>query len=264
MHNIVQEWKTAYTSTIECLPRPVYFRAYSIEESTYIEEHQHVWWQFLFSRQGLIHIQVNDTYISLPSQYGVWIPPKCPHKVWAKEKINLESLYIDSNYINNLENTTKVVIVNNFVREFIHHACTTIPVDYDENGTDGRKIKVLIEDLITLPDAQFNLPFPHNPAFFKLCLQIQKNPCVMIPLKQAADYLLLSERTFSRLFLKYTGIPYTKWCLKARLLYSLELLVLGKSVTEIAFDLGYSSPSAFIHAFKSLFNTTPNQFIKTE
>ena len=45
-----------------------------------------------------------------------------------------------------------------------------------------------------------------------------------------------------------------------RLLRALERLAAGASVTEVAFDLGYDSPSAFVTMFRRALGTTPGRY----
>ncbi|MCF2828111.1 MULTISPECIES: helix-turn-helix domain-containing protein [unclassified Pseudoalteromonas] len=46
----------------------------------------------------------------------------------------------------------------------------------------------------------------------------------------------------------------------APLSVSLQLLESQKSIQEIAIELGYASDSAFVQAFKKLFNQTPRKY----
>jgi hypothetical protein len=41
---------------------------------------------------------------------------------------------------------------------------------------------------------------------------------------------------------------------------SLRLLAAGEKITRVAFDLGYSTPSAFIAMFRKALGTTPRQY----
>jgi AraC-like DNA-binding protein len=45
-----------------------------------------------------------------------------------------------------------------------------------------------------------------------------------------------------------------------RFLHSVSLLEQGKTVQEVALDLGYSSSSAFIAMFQQVSGTTPQRF----
>ncbi len=48
----------------------------------------------------------------------------------------------------------------------------------------------------------------------------------------------------------------------ARLLAALVTLAQREPVTTIALDLGYDSPSAFIHAFRHALGTTPRRYFE--
>jgi AraC-like DNA-binding protein len=57
-----------------------------------------------------------------------------------------------------------------------------------------------------------------------------------------------------------TGFNFTAWRQRARLMRSLEMLAAGEPVATIAYDLGYSSPSAFISLFRRSFGHTPASY----
>lgn len=254
------QWQHATTSAMTVLPRSVFFRAYPIAAGTCIDDHQHVWWQFMFARQGLMQVQADGIALTLPPEYGMWIPAHCRHTLWAAETIALESLYIDVRVLDTPPPALKVVAVDDFARTFIHHACTHIDEHYDEDGAEGRKVSVLLEVLQALPVAAFNLPFPTESKLLAICLAIQHAPHLPHGREDAAARMHLSPQTFSRHFLRATGLPYHTWRQRMRLVCSLSLLREGKSVTEAAFAVGYTTPSAYIYAFKQLFATSPRRF----
>lgn len=254
------DWHRATTSSLTALPRSVFFRAYPIAAHTCVEEHRHDWWQFMFAREGLIQVKAADAALVLPPAYGMWIPAHCDHTLWASEAVALESLYINVEALDTPPPPLKVVAVDDFARAFIHHACTHIAADYDELGADGRKVTVLLELLQALPEAAFTLPFPTDPKLNAVCAAIQQAPHLPHHRNTLAAQLHMSEQTFSRRFLRATGLPYHSWRQRMRLLCSLTLLREGKSVTEAALAVGYATPSAYIHAFRKLFAVSPKRF----
>ena len=254
--------QTLKTVAFTTLPRPVYFRAYPIAAGTCVEAHRHEWWQFMFARGGLMHVEADGTTWVLPPAYGMWIPAHCSHTLWAAEDVALESLYIQTSALSTPP-PLNVVAVDEFARAFIHHACTQIPATYDEQGADGRKVSVLLDLLQALPEAAFTLPFPSDPRLNTLCVAIQHTPHLPHHREDVAAQLHMSVSTFSRRFLRATGMPYHSWRQRMRLLCSLSLLRDGHSVTEAALAVGYATPSAYIHAFKQLFAVSPKRFAQT-
>nr|VXZ84519.1 HTH-type transcriptional repressor of iron proteins A [Klebsiella pneumoniae] len=59
----------------------------------------------------------------------------------------------------------------------------------------------------------------------------------------------MSERTFSRLFMKDTGFSFRTWKQRARICASLDLLANGIPIKQVAYQLGFSCPAAFTAAF---------------
>jgi AraC-like DNA-binding protein len=55
-------------------------------------------------------------------------------------------------------------------------------------------------------------------------------------------------------------MSFRAWRQQLRLLRAMEMLAAGQSVTTVALDLGYDSPSAFIHAFRRALGKTPRAY----
>jgi len=76
------------------------------------------------------------------------------------------------------------------------------------------------------------------------------------------DYAALSGRslsTFTRTFKqKYHTTP-KQWLIEKKIQKAHSLLERGKSVTDTAFEVGYSNVSHFIKAYKSVYNQTPKE-----
>ena len=54
---------------------------------------------------------------------------------------------------------------------------------------------------------------------------------------------------------------FSRWKQKLRVLKSLELLVVDVPLTDIAFQLGYESTSAFITGFKKQLGCSPKKYL---
>lgn len=70
-----------------------------------------------------------------------------------------------------------------------------------------------------------------------------------------------SIRTLGRLFAEDTGMAFGRWRRRARCLAALGLISEGADVTAAGVTVGYSTPSAFISAFKREFGLTPARLI---
>ncbi len=90
---------------------------------------------------------------------------------------------------------------------------------------------------------------------------LQRQPDDRRTLAEWARAAGASERTLARLFSRETGLSFRHWRQRLRLLMALTALEDGSSVTAVALESGYDSPSAFIAAFKRLFGKTPSKLL---
>ena len=65
-----------------------------------------------------------------------------------------------------------------------------------------------------------------------------------------------SVRTIERPFRRDVGLSFETWRRQARLMKAIELLVAGDAVKEVAYEVGYRQPSAFVEMFRHTMGTT--------
>ncbi|WIM99450.1 helix-turn-helix transcriptional regulator [Actinoplanes oblitus] len=104
------------------------------------------------------------------------------------------------------------------------------------------------------------LPAPADPRLVRLCELLADDPADQRSLRELGREVGAAERTLSRLFRAETGLTFPQWRGQLRLHHAVRLLAAGHSVTRVAADCGFRSPSAFIEAFRALFGTTPGRY----
>lgn len=75
----------------------------------------------------------------------------------------------------------------------------------------------------------------------------------------AAD-CAVSERTFTRRFVRETGVPFSEWRARLRIQAAMAELTVGTPVGAVARTVGFESTSAFITAFRRRTGITPLAF----
>jgi AraC-like DNA-binding protein len=65
-----------------------------------------------------------------------------------------------------------------------------------------------------------------------------------------------------RLFQDEAGMTFGKWRQQLRMMQAMRLLGEGAKVTHAALEAGYSTPSAFIAAFRKTLGTTPTLYFR--
>lgn len=81
----------------------------------------------------------------------------------------------------------------------------------------------------------------------RLTAEVLARECALSP-----DYLCA-------LFKKHVGVPLSVYIRSQRLLSARDLLLTGKRLSEIAYDLGFCSESYFIRCFREEFGETPRR-----
>lgn len=95
----------------------------------------------------------------------------------------------------------------------------------------------------------------------KMIRYIRSNYSTNLTLNEIAEQLYLSPSTASRLFQKTTGKKFVNYIKDVRLEYVKQQLVNTEhSITRIAADNGFSTPSALNKIFKSEFGLTPTEY----
>lgn len=104
------------------------------------------------------------------------------------------------------------------------------------------------------------LPYASSPGLLAILETLQAEPGNNQPLAHWALQVHVSERTLARQFVRELGMSFGEWRQRLRYLAAIEALETPRSVQEIAFDLGYSSGSAFIAMFARQAGCTPEQY----
>lgn len=92
---------------------------------------------------------------------------------------------------------------------------------------------------------------------------LEQNPVERLFLRDAAARVGLSERHFSTLFQKSTGLSFYAYQLQKRMAYARDLVEHGgKPISRIAFETGFDSLSSFNRQFQNHFGKSPSALRK--
>ncbi len=90
---------------------------------------------------------------------------------------------------------------------------------------------------------------------------IHQNFYMNISMQETAELCTLSQRQFSEVFKKETGQTFTQYLNSVRMEHAKEALRhTGKTVTDIAFEVGYDDISYFNRRFKQHEGMSPRQY----
>ena len=239
--------------------RPVLTLTSERKASELVSKHSHLRGQLLFAIRGAMKATTDDGAWLVPPSQALWIPPGVMHEVEMAEAVSLRSVYVDPNYGEGLPDECCVMRVSTLLKALILEAAA-IGNDYRPDTPEARLMLVILDQLKKIERFPLHLPFSAEPRIRRITDSMIANPADNRTLAGWASQIGASERTLGRLFLRHLGMSFGGWRRRLRLLESIDRLGNGASVTEVAYELGYGSPSAFIAMFRENLGVPPARF----
>lgn len=241
------------------LPGPVYFRYDEYSADTHAIAHRHPWGLLNFTARGVMQLDIDGRPFMSPPNYGVWIPPNALHSCYNRESVVYRSVYIGLEACRSLPDSPCTVSMNNVLKAILNDFAdrdVTTPV----SQPDLNLVRVLLDQLYLTPRETNYLPYGTSTTVNLILDQLHTDPGNNRALTDWAKQVFVSERTLARHFMQELGITFGEWRQRLRFLTAIEALEQGRSIKEIAFDMGYSSSSAFITMFQRNAGCTPEQY----
>ena len=190
-------------------------------------------------------------------QRAMWLPAGQPHSHQAYGTA-LACSVLFSIHTNPLRaRRPTVVAVSPLLREALLALTTPVP----PSGRRAIHLRhVVLDELTPAHTLSLLLPEPRDDRLRAVAEILHRAPADHRTLAELGRAVGASERTLSRLFRTEFGLSFPQWRGRLRLLYTVVDLTSGQSVSTVAHHYGYSSPSAFIAAFRRAFGTTPGAY----
>lgn len=220
--------------------------------------HQHAAGQLLGSLSGLLQVSTATATWVVPATHAVWLPPHAPHGLRSVGPFEGWSVYVIEEASGPLPSETKVLKLSSLLCEVVARVSTWRGPPRDER--ELRLAEVLLDEVAALEEEPFGLPMPRDPRIASSASAVLADLAANKGLEASAAAIGVAPRTLARRFLAETGFTFGAWRQRARCMRAMEALAEGKSVTEVAFDLGYSNVSAFVEMFKRSVGVTPGRY----
>ena len=238
-------------TAIRCLAATYY-------DGFHIKPHRHHWGQLIYAGSGMMRVRSGGTVWIVPPARAVWLPAGTEHEIHGLGDFAMRTLYFPVAMTAALPDACCAIDVPPLFRELVLELVERCPIDDGDQA--GMRMTVVTLDLLAraavLP---LQLPLPRDPRALHLAERLQADPCCSTELPQLARAVGASARTIQRLFLTETGLSFSAWRQRLRLLHGASLLGGGMSVTNAALDAGYSGTSAFTAVFRRHFGFTPSR-----
>ena len=213
-----------------------------------------------------MHLLSGKYQLILPARHGAWIPAHRTHKIHS----NSPDLYLRNIYFDERKKDEEIlrrfhiIPVSTLAREMIVYT-QTWSAESEAGKTERtflKTIRLLAIDWCrqTIP---LVLPTTEHESLKKVTAYIGENLMHPLQLDTVAQKYGFSGRTLLRLFKDQLGMTFGTYIRVARIVRAIELLTdSNASVTQVAYEVGYSSLSSFSKAFQQLTGVKPREYLR--
>ncbi len=188
-----------------------------------------------------------------------WIPAEIPHSAWVPVDARGEILYCNPAGTLLLPLLPCIRTASPFLQLLLQRVS-----ERAQAGVHSPHLmhleQVLVDELELATPALSQLSLPADTRAKQVAQLVLAGSGDVLSQPDLAKQAGLSVRTLSRLFMQQTGLTFSQWKQKARVLRSLEYLQRGTPVSQAALLVGYENVSAFIMVFRRFMGMTPGQF----
>ncbi|WP_020670727.1 AraC family transcriptional regulator [Amycolatopsis nigrescens] len=218
--------------------------------------HRHDAHQLAWAVRGVVAVNVGDAHWVLPPTMALWLPAGVEHRTGATSRALLRGVYADPGRCPVDWPEPRLVRVTSLLRELLEHLARADLADPPRLRAES-VVFDLLEPVEVMP---ISLPMPVDPRARFVANALLADPADQRGLAEFGRAARAGERTLARLFLAETKLTFGRWRTQARLRAALPLLAAGLPLTAVSRRAGYSSPSAFIAAFRRAVGIPPGEY----
>ena len=234
--------------------------AWEYPAGAHVPEHAHGSDQLMYAIEGIMEVTSGLSVWVIPPEFALWIPSRMSHRIRMDGVVKMRTLYFRPGVITRRSTEGAVLYVSSLVRELIVEAVRLERLR-SQNQYECALRDMLAHHLEQAKPAPTFVTLPADPRAREVAQFILSAPAESPTLAQVCAHAGVSIRTVQRIFRSEVGLDLDSWRRQARLTKAMQLLVAGRSVKEVAFAVGYAQPSAFVQAFRRLFDATPKAWV---
>lgn len=223
---------------------------------TRIEPHRHRSHQIVHAVKGIMRVSSPQGLWVVPPGRALWMPAGVPHAIDCIGDVAMRTVYIAGAHPV-FPDRCAVWRLSTFMRELILRLAAK-----PQPAQAPHLMALLVGEIETIEAMPLHIPEPSDARLRRVTARLLAGAGLDTPLADLAALAGMSPRTLIRRFQADTGMALRQWRRQARLLHALEQLAAGQSVSAAAYEAGYGSASAFVHAFRSVFGTTPGRYFR--
>lgn len=244
---------------VEGIDACYYFRYDEFSAGSRADWHSHSWGHLNYAAHGTMETETPGARFLTPPQHAAWIPPDVPHSSTLQHAVVYRAIYIAPSLCAALPPEACILPVSPIIRAVLADLAAR-DIRRPEAPADLRLAQVVVDELAKAPVLHSYLPGASTPALAQVLQALQAEPGDHRSVADWAQQVHLTERTLARHCLRELGMTLGEWRQRLRFLRAVDALEAGHTVQQIAFDLGYSTASAFIAMFQRETGSAPEQY----
>lgn len=235
------------------------------KEERKIQMHTHLKSQLTYVEGGIAYIHLADKTFVIPARHYIWIPQGVKHQLKIRyTSTGIRNLFFDTGSDENpFYGKTGIYPINRMLHEMILYTgnfdITSLPGSVEHQFLVAMKNMLPRISKIALP---FIVPTTPNERMRPVIDYISNNLARPLTLADMSKRFNMSERTLSRLFQAELSISFLQYLKQRRIIKGTELMLhTDATLTQIAYQTGYQSLSAFSATFQQLMHMRPSEFM---
>lgn len=230
--------------------------AWEYPAGAHVPEHTHGSDQLIHAIEGIMEVTAGQSVWVIPPAFALWMPARLSHRIRMDGVVKMRTLYFRPGIVLRKSAHGAVLYVAPLLRELIVEAVRLERLR-TQNQYECALRDMLAHHLEHAKPAPTFVTMPTDLRARRVAQAILSAPAESPTLAEVCSAAGVSIRTVQRIFRSEVGLDLDSWRRQARLTKAMQLLVAGRSVKEVAFAVGYAQPSAFVQAFRRLFDATP-------
>ncbi len=224
--------------------------------------------EFVLVTDGVLTMYICGKEYIIPKGYGVFIEPYEPHSFNSKEENEIIIIEVSltlceslSAYLSEYSADDRLV---RYSAEMLAYLETLLPwpKSSEISQTVARTASAVLTEAF-LEHCEFSVrQNGKRDSVFDALRYISDNFQKVISFESVAESLGLNADSLSRKFSVTVGMTITEYIRYLRVCHSATLLLNGSSVSEAAFNSGFSSLRTFNRSFKQVLGVAPTEYLQ--
>ncbi|UTX49322.1 AraC family transcriptional regulator [Chryseobacterium sp. MA9] len=225
--------------------------------------HQHKKGQLLLVLGGIAYLQTSERDYYIPSNHYIWIPQNFPHNLmYNAQDLHIINIYFPEAYVEEFYNNLGIYPVSRLLSEMLFFS-EKWQGNFFPGDWEFEFLKTLwgLLPKENLQKFSIQLPTTDDERLNDITSDLRKRISEPLTLQDIASKFGLSVRSLTRLFQNKLHISFIQYIKMLRIIRAMELIKnTNLTVTELAYEVGYSNISAFSNTFFQLTNMRPTEF----